>query len=102
MTWLKADDFVTSFGRKVFEILCELERSPEGYSRAVLGQYFNIDEISRLEKIEVNRRQLTRNDREVFDACIKNLKAEKQNGADLGGQELLRMLRQKRAEKQEG
>ncbi|MBQ8817161.1 MAG: DNA primase [Clostridia bacterium] len=99
---LKADDFVTSFGRKVFEILCELERSPEGYSRAVLGQYFNIDEISRLEKIEVNRRQLTRNDREVFDACIKNLKAEKQNGADLGGQELLRMLRQKRAEKQEG
>ena len=98
---LKADDFVTSFGRKVFEILCELERSPEGYSRAVLGQYFNIDEISRLEKIEVNRRQLTRNDREVFDACIKNLKAEKQNGADLGGQELLRMLRQKRAEKQE-
>ena len=99
---LKADDFVTSFGRKVFEILCELERSPEGYSRAVLGQYFNIDEISRLEKIEVNRRQLTRNDREVFDACIKNLKAEKQNGADLGGQELLKMLRQKRAEKQEG
>ena len=99
---LKADDFVTSFGRKVFEILCELERSPEGYSRAVLGQYFNIDEISRLEKIEVNRRQLTRNDREVFDACIKNLKAEKQNGADLGGQELLRMLRQKRAEKQDG
>lgn len=99
---LKADDFVTSFGRKVFEILCELERSPEGYSRAMLGQYFNIDEISRLEKIEVNRRQLTRNDREVFDACIKNLKAEKQNGADLGGQELLRMLRQKRAEKQEG
>ena len=98
---LKADDFVTSFGRKVFEILCELERSPEGYSRAVLGQYFNIDEISRLEKIEVNRRQLTRNDREVFDACIKNLKAEKQNGADLGGQELLKMLRQKRAEKQE-
>ena len=98
---LKADDFVTSFGRKVFEILCELERSPEGYSRAILGQYFNIDEISRLEKIEVNRRQLTRNDREVFDACIKNLKAEKQNGADLGGQELLRMLRQKRAEKQE-
>ena len=99
---LKADDFVTSFGRKVFEILCELERSPEGYSRAMLGQYFNIDEISRLEKIEVNRRQLTRNDREVFDACIKNLKAEKQNGADLGGQELLKMLRQKRAEKQEG
>ena len=98
---LKADDFVTSFGRKVFEILCELERSPEGYSRAMLGQYFNIDEISRLEKIEVNRRQLTRNDREVFDACIKNLKAEKQNGADLGGQELLKMLRQKRAEKQE-
>ena len=99
---LKTDDFVTSFGRKVFEILCELERSPEGYSRAMLGQYFNIDEISRLEKIEVNRRQLTRNDREVFDACIKNLKAEKQNGADLGGQELLRMLRQKRAEKHEG
>ena len=97
---LKAEDFVTGFGRRVFETLCALELSPEGYSKAVLGQYFNLDEIGRLEKIEFERRRLTRNDRDVFDACIKNLRSEKAGASSLGGQELLQMLRQKRAGKQ--
>ncbi|MBQ9113234.1 MAG: DNA primase [Clostridia bacterium] len=97
---LTADDFVTAFGRKVFETLCELENSPGGYSRAMLGQRFSLEEIGRLEKIEVERRQLTRNDREVFDSCVKALKAQKAFGADVKGQDLLAMIRQSRADKQ--
>ena len=74
---VSAEDFVTEFGRRVFEALCELENSEEGYSKAMLGQHFGIDEIGRIEKIEVDRMFLNKNDREVFENCIANLKEEK-------------------------
>ena len=96
---LKSEDFVTEFGRRVFDVLCRLESSPEGYSKALLGQYFNLDEIGRLEKLEVERMQLSRNDREVFDSLIDSLRAEKSAGTDMSGQDLLAMLRQNRAGK---
>ena len=96
---LSSDDFVTSFGRKVFETLMELENSPEGYSRAVLGQYFNVDEISRLEKIEIERRRLTRNDKEVFDNAVQKLKEQKNSSVDVKGQDLLAAMRKSRADK---
>ncbi len=96
---LSADDFMTAFGRRVFEVICELESSAEGYSKAMLGQYFGVDEISRLEKIEIERRRLTRNDRDVFESCIRALRIEKSTGADVSGQDLLAMMRKKRADK---
>ncbi|MBQ8849271.1 MAG: DNA primase [Clostridia bacterium] len=73
---LSADDFVTSLGRRIFEALCELERSERGFSKAMLGEYFNIDELGRIEKIEQERRALARNDKEVFLASIDSLKKE--------------------------
>lgn len=93
---LVADDFVTSFGRKVFETLCELELSAGGYSRAMLGQFFDIAELGRLEQMEVKRRMLSRNDREVFDSCIASLKAEKERTNNLSGQDLLAQIRKSR------
>lgn len=75
---LVADDFVTEFGRRVFEAICELENSENGFSKAMLGQKFNVDEIGRIEKIEVDRMYLAKNDREVFESCISGLKSEKQ------------------------
>ncbi len=95
---LTADDFMTAFGKRVFETLIQLEKSPEGYSRALLGQYFNIDELSRLEKLEVERRRLTRNDRDVFDAAIRALK-EQSNISGMGGQDLIAAMREKRNKK---
>lgn len=71
-----ADDFVTSFGRRVFESLCKLEGTEHGFSKAMLGEDFNIDELGRIEKIELERRALARNDKEVFRAAIDALKAE--------------------------
>lgn len=96
---LKSEDFVTAFGRRVFDTLCALEGSSEGYSRALLGQYFNIDELSRLERIEVERRRLSRNDREVFEACIKSLREQRLDGSDISGQALLARLRKDRESK---
>ncbi|MBO5415835.1 MAG: DNA primase [Clostridia bacterium] len=74
---LSADDFMTEFGRKVFVALCELERSEHGFSKAMLGALFSVDEMGKLEQIEQNRRKYTKNDREVLVECIRNLKEEK-------------------------
>ena len=73
---LTADDFVTSFGRRVYEALCALELSERGFSKAMLGESFNMDELGRIEKIELERRGLARNDREVFAAAVAALKKE--------------------------
>ena len=74
---ISADDFSTDFGRRVFEVICELERSEYGFSKAMLGQYFNVDEIGKLEQIEQSRRAYARNDKSVLLEYVKNLKEEK-------------------------
>ena len=74
---IRADDFVTDFSKRVFCVLCDLENSEAGFSKAMLGQFFNVDEMGRIEKIEIERRRLARNDREVFLSCIESIKAEK-------------------------
>ena len=48
-----------------------------GFSKAMLGQLFTVEEMGRLEKMEIERRRLARNDREVLDSCIKSIKEEK-------------------------
>ncbi len=73
---LSSDDFFTTFGRRVFDAVCELERSDGGFSKAMLGQSFSADELGRIEKIERERRALARNDREVFLAAVSALRAE--------------------------
>lgn len=81
---ITAEDFVTSFGRRIFESLCRLEMSERGFSKAMLGEDFNADELGRIEKIEQERRSLAKNDREVFAASIRALKAESEKGEGEG------------------
>ena len=81
---LSADDFVTGFGKRVFETLCRLENSDEGFSKAMLDAEFGLDERSRIERLELDRRMLARNDREVFLAGIEALKGEKLAQKDEG------------------
>jgi DNA primase len=71
------NDFVTDFGRRVFEEICKLENSEGGFSKALLGQYFSVEEMGRIEKLEVERRRLAKNDKEVFLSCIESIKQEK-------------------------
>ena len=73
---ISAEDFVTDFGRRVFMALCELEVSEAGFSKAMLGQYFTVDEMGRIERLEMERRMLARNDRDVFISCVNGLKKE--------------------------
>lgn len=91
-TDISESDFSTSFGRRVFSAICELERTDEGFSKAMLGQYFNLDEISRIESIEQKRYSLL-NTKELFEMSVKNLKDSKSSDDDL-----LSMFEKKRLE----
>ena len=75
---LNENDFVTSFGKKVFSAILDVARSNEEFLYAMLGQYFNADEMGRLEKMRQNRLALTENGRDVLDTSISLLKAEKE------------------------
>lgn len=81
---LKEEDFSTEFGRRVFEAICRLENSEYGFSKALLGQSFTADELGRIEKIELSRRNLAKNDRDVFSAAVQTIREEHQNGLENG------------------
>lgn len=92
---LSADDFVTSFGRKVFESIMEIQKSSEEFLPAMLGQYFSADEMGRLEKMRQNRLLLSENGREVFDTSVSSLKAENQKKKSAESGDKFAILRQK-------
>lgn len=97
---LTADDFITDFGKRVFSVLCELERSEGGYSRALLGQYFTVEEMGRLEKTELDRRMLARNDRSVFLSFVEGLKNESEKRSSLDGDPFSELRRKQEELKQ--
>ena len=79
---LSADHFSTDFGRRVYSIMCELESTEAGFSKAMLGQSFSVEEIGRIESMEQKRHALSTNTREVFETSIKTLINEKENAAE--------------------
>ena len=81
---LCASDFFSDFHRRVFEQICALE-SEGGYDFSLLGQYFSLEEIGRLEGLMQKRRALTENGMSVLCECARTLRNEKQ----LSGQETL-------------
>ena len=97
---LTADDFITDFGKRVFSVLCELERSEGGYSRALLGQYFTVEEMGRLEKTELDRRMLARNDRSVFLSFVEGLKNESEKRSSPDGDPFSELRRKQEELKQ--
>lgn len=92
---LVADDFVTAFGKKVFLTLFEVYNSSDEFLPAMLGQYFTADEMGRLEKMRQSRLSLTENGRDVLDASIAALKAEKEKKLSAEGGDKFATLRAK-------
>ncbi len=74
---LKADDFITSFNRRVFEKMIECYDANGKFDIAFVEEDFNINEISRITKMVIERQRLDSNGADVLDTCIKSLKAEK-------------------------
>jgi hypothetical protein len=77
---LTADDFKTSFGRRVFEAM---ERLSGKVDIGMLGAEFSVDEIARITDMQQKRALLAKNDETVLYDSINSLKKEK-NVADSG------------------
>ena len=74
---LSPDDFITSFNRRVFEKMIESYNTNGKFDIAFVEEDFNINEISRITKMMVDRQGFDSNGEDVLETCITNLKAEK-------------------------
>ena len=74
---ISADDFSTAFGKRVFEVITGLEETEAGYSQAMLGQFFEPEEIARIHHMQNERMKLARNDKAVFLELAENIKRAK-------------------------
>jgi hypothetical protein len=101
---LCANDFITSFHRRVFEAVMRGHASEAGFRYEMLGEEFTPDEMGRISETEMSRRQLTQNGPEVFRSAVAVLRSVKEKedmrGEDLGTR--LAYLREKKAKLHKG
>jgi hypothetical protein len=65
-----------------------------------LGQYFTVEEMGRLEKTELDRRMLARNDRSVFLSFVEGLKNESEKRSSPDGDPFSELRRKQEELKQ--
>ena len=95
------EHFVTDFYRRVFASIMRRHATEEGLSVALMGAEFTPDEMGRIEKAEVSRRQLSQYGPEVFRSAVETLKNEKKRLAvsEEGLDAHLQFLREKKRKK---
>jgi hypothetical protein len=72
---------VTAFHRNVFTVIMALEESDGGFDFSLLGEYFTVEEMGRLARLEQARRALSDNGSSVLRAAIAALAAAKERQA---------------------
>lgn len=70
---LSSSDFLTDFGKRVFDAFMAFEGH---FDIGMLLEDFTQDEISRIVKMQVDRSKLTKNDLSVLEDHIRTLKSE--------------------------
>ena len=98
---LQEEHFVTDFYRRVFASVMRRHATEQGFSVALMEAEFTPDEMGRIEKAEVARRQLSQNGLEIFRSSVETLKNEKKL-LEVSGQGLdkhLQHLREKKRRK---
>ena len=75
------DSFVTAFHRNVFTVIMALEETDGGFDFSLLGEYFTVEEMGRLARLEQVRRSLTENGTSVLRAAAETLAAAKEQEA---------------------
>ena len=96
---LSGDDFVSEFHKRVFERMIAMQAADE-YDFALLGEFFNPDEMGRLQGLEQKRRMLTENGSNVFIQCVEAVKKEKKlspTDQSDGIDEIRRLLQSKKS-----
>ncbi len=95
---LVGDDFFTAFGRKVFDAVMALEQSESGFEMSLLGEEFSPEEIGRLERMRLNRRELSENGIGVLRESAALLHGESVRRREAAGGSALSAIERKRAE----
>ena len=93
---LTPEDFFTEFGRRVFVAVMELESSEGGFSFSLLGENFNPDEMGRMHKYVIDRKELSQNTLEVLRESVNTLKKERLSQDDRSADDPFAALRRKR------
>ncbi len=78
---LSEDSFVTDFHRRAFACITALERDEDGYDFSLLGEYFSVDEMGRLSRLEQRRRMLSDNGTSVLRSAVETLAEEREKRA---------------------
>lgn len=92
---LCADDFVTTFHRRVFEEILRQTSESSTFDPGIAAENFTPDEIGRITQLSVMRMDLTQNNETVLADCITALK-EAKNSKDLSLQDLLAKRREQK------
>ncbi len=78
---ITSEGFVTSFHRRVFDCIMALEESDGGFDFSLLGEYFTMEEMGRLARLEQARRRLSENGTSVLRAAAATLEREHEHRA---------------------
>ena len=75
---LTRDSFVTAFHRNAFTVIMTLEETDGGFDFSLLGEYFSVEEMGRLARLEQARRALAENGSPVLRAAVQTLAEAKE------------------------
>ena len=78
---LSPADFVTTFHRNAFTVIMAMEDSDGGFDFSLLGEYFTVEEMGRLARLEQARRALSENGTSVLRAATDTLAQAKERNA---------------------
>ena len=78
---LTADSFITAFHRRAFECIMALEEGDDGFDFSLLGEYFTVEEMGRLARLEQARRALSENGTSVLRSAVETLAREQAHRA---------------------
>jgi DNA primase len=100
---LSEADFVTEFHRRVFASIMRRHASESGLHFELMGEEFDPDEMGRIQKMEVTRRQLSQNGPEIFRSAVAVLRGIRQDrqASDMDLNTRLAYLREKKMKKNE-
>ncbi len=101
---LSPEDFVTDFHRRAFVCILTME-ADEGYDFSLLGEYFTVEEMGRLSRLEQRRRMLSDNGTAVLRSAVETLARERErlaarNAAPVDGIEMILAGKRKNIPKQ--
>ncbi|MBQ3482795.1 MAG: DNA primase [Clostridia bacterium] len=97
---LAGEDFLTAFGRRVFDAIAAMEQSEDGFVFSALGASFSPDEMGRIVQMQRTRAALQNNDRAVLRAAAEALRAERARANARNGGDWQSEIARRRAELQ--